>query len=365
MDKVSINNLQGENGVANVVRYFNNNGSEYLIYSLNEVDEGYTRLYVTKLNGVDGIYTANTLNDNEWNEVKNLVKLIVKANKEGSKIPVQDLNPSKIQSITLNDKKIFKLNTPLVDDLAKNKPSFENNNIPTEGEKQTPGTPIYEVPKESIFNTPSTPMFGNENNYTAADSINNETTSYNPFGDMNQSSQPFTTSQFNNSLFEMPDNQNQPSFETTNNIAQPGYQDNQNTQNIANSYNQNDFNSSFTAPDMNNPFMQNESVNPFEINDNLANQAVNMTNQSENPFAMNSAISFNTPVEPTFNINDQFANNNGNLNFTNQTQSDDYKKLYEDKVNENKELENKINQLNNELAKYKNILVNVKNIIND
>ena len=78
MEKVTISNLQGESGLVNVVRYFLNNGSEFLIYSLNEVDEsGYTRLYVTKLNGVDGNYTADTLNDTEWADVKNLVKVIV------------------------------------------------------------------------------------------------------------------------------------------------------------------------------------------------------------------------------------------------------------------------------------------------
>ena len=96
MEKVTISNLQGESGLANVVRYFANNGAEYLIYSLNEVDEaGYTRLYVTKINGVDGNYTADTLNDSEWTEIKNLVKLIVKANKENQPIPVQDINPDK------------------------------------------------------------------------------------------------------------------------------------------------------------------------------------------------------------------------------------------------------------------------------
>ena len=75
-----------------------------------DADE-YTRLYVTKLNGVDGMYNAETLNDNEWNEIKNLIKTIVKANKEGMPVPVQDLNPEKIRNITLKDKKVFKLNT--------------------------------------------------------------------------------------------------------------------------------------------------------------------------------------------------------------------------------------------------------------
>ncbi|MBO7527698.1 MAG: hypothetical protein J6T74_07395, partial [Clostridia bacterium] len=165
MEKVTISNLQGESGLANVVRYFANNGAEYLIYSLNEVDEaGYTRLYVTKINGVDGNYNADTLNDSEWTEIKNLVKLIVKANKENQPIPVQDINPDKIKNIVLKDKKIFKLNTPLVNDLAANTPKFGNDDSEgTEGEQKnildTPAQPVFEVPSAPTFDTPAQPTF--------------------------------------------------------------------------------------------------------------------------------------------------------------------------------------------------------------
>ena len=156
MDKVLISNSQGESGIVNVIRYFTNNGVEYLIYSLNEVDEGgYTRLYVTKINGVDGVYNADTLNDNEWNEIKNIVKLIVKANKEGLPVPVQDLNPKKINNIILKDKKVFKLNAPLVADLGNNKPTFgEVEEKPVEMQKN-----IFEVPSTPTFETPVQPIF--------------------------------------------------------------------------------------------------------------------------------------------------------------------------------------------------------------
>ena len=164
MDKVTISNLQGESGLVNVVRYFNNNGVEYLIYSLNEVDEaGYTRLYVTKLNGVDGMYTADTLNDNEWNEIKNLVKIIVKSNKEGMPTPVQDLNPKKINNILLKDKKVFKLNAPLVNDLSANKPNFDTTD--NDGSEQKtiqndiPSAPAFEIPVQPTFEVPSAPTF--------------------------------------------------------------------------------------------------------------------------------------------------------------------------------------------------------------
>jgi hypothetical protein len=171
MDKVTISNLQGESGLVNVVRYFINNGSEYLIYSLNEVDEaGYTRLYVTKINGVDGNYTADTLNDSEWTEIKNLVKVIVKANKEKLPVPVQDINPKKIKNIVLKDKKIFKLNTPLVNDLGANKPNFDGNDdqsgtqrnafeTPVQPTFDVPSTPMFETPVQPTFDVPSAPTF--------------------------------------------------------------------------------------------------------------------------------------------------------------------------------------------------------------
>jgi len=164
MEKVTISNLQGENGLVNVVRYFLNNGSEFLIYSLNEVDEsGYTRLYVTKLNGIDGNYTADTLNDSEWADIKNLVKVIVKANKEKLPIPVQDINPRKIKNIVLKDKKIFKLNTPLVNDLSANQPTFNDDNNSTEGTQKAifdmPSAPAFETPAQPAFDMPSAPAF--------------------------------------------------------------------------------------------------------------------------------------------------------------------------------------------------------------
>ena len=166
MEKVTISNLQGESGLVNVVRYFLNNGSEFLIYSLNEVDEsGYTRLYVTKLNGVDGNYTAETLNDTEWADIKNLVKVIVKANKEKLPVPIQDINPHKIRKIVLKDKKIFKLNTPLVNDLSANQPNFneENDTAPTGGEQKTafemPGAPTFDTPAQPTFEMPGAPTF--------------------------------------------------------------------------------------------------------------------------------------------------------------------------------------------------------------
>ena len=216
MEKVTISNLQGESGLVNVVRYFLNNGSEFLIYSLNEVDEsGYTRLYVTKLNGVDGNYTAETLNDTEWADIKNLVKVIVKANKEKLPVPVQDINPHKIRNIVLKDKKIFKLNTPLVNDLSANQPNFneENDTAPTGGEQKTafdiPSAPTFDTPAQPAFEMPSAPTFD---------------TPAQPTFEMPSAPTFDTPAQ---PTFEMP---SAPTFDTP---AQPTF-DTNNTQNISN-----------------------------------------------------------------------------------------------------------------------------------
>lgn len=184
MDKITISNLQGESGLVNVVRYFKNNGQEYLIYSLNEVDEaGYTRLYVAKVNGVNGNYNAETLNDNEWNEVKNLVKVIVKANKEGMPVPVQDMNPSKINNLILKDKKVFKLNAPLVNDLSANQPNFAEEGTeetgaqkeitPTQPTFDMPSAPAFETPVQPAFDMPSAPTFDFSNTGNNAFDLNN------------------------------------------------------------------------------------------------------------------------------------------------------------------------------------------------
>ena len=269
MDKVTISNLQGENGLVNVVRFFNNNGNEYLIYSLNEIDEsGYTRLYVTKLSGVDGMYTADTLSDTEWNEIKNLVRIIVKSNKEGMVSPVNDINPKKINNILLKDKKVFKLNTPLVNDLSANKPKFDEDTEDGSTQKAINNSivqPTFEVPSAPTFETPVQPTF------------------------------------------EVP---SAPTFETP---VQP----------------------TFEVP----------SVPTFET-------------PVQPTFEVPSAPTFETPVQPTFDFNDSFNINNGqqDINRISEESKEDYKLMYQEQLNKNKELQEQID-------KYINILNSIKNIV--
>ena len=301
MEKVTISNLQGESGLANVVRYFANNGAEYLIYSLNEVDEaGYTRLYVTKINGVDGNYNADTLNDSEWTEIKNLVKLIVKANKENQPIPVQDINPDKIKNIVLKDKKIFKLNTPLVNDLAANTPKFGNDDSEgTEGEQKnildTPAQPVFEVPSAPTFDTPAQPTF-------EVPSAPTFDTPVHPTFEV-PSAPTFDTPV--QPTFEVP---NAPTFDTP---VQP----------------------TFEVPSA--PTFDTPAQPTFEV---PGAPAFNMGNvdTNSNTYDFESTNPFETQMQaPTSNINETSSN----------------------------DLQSEIDRLNEELAKYKSIVDNIKNLI--
>ena len=304
MEKVTISNLQGESGLVNVVRYFLNNGSEFLIYSLNEVDEsGYTRLYVTKLNGVDGNYTADTLNDTEWADVKNLVKVIVKANKEKLPVPVQDMNPNKLKNIVLKDKKIFKLNTPLVNDLSANQPSFnDDDSNPIGGEQKTAfdvsGVPSFDTPTQPSFETPVQPSF----EMPSAPSFDTP-------------AQP---------AFEMP---SAPTFDTP---VQPTFE-------MPSA-------PSFEAPTQ--PTFEMPSAPSFET-------------PVQPTFDIPNAPAFDTPAQPStpsyntfdFGATNSFSNSFENTN-TNMESSENVQ-----------ELKDEIKRLNEEISKYKAIVENVKNIV--
>ena len=314
MDKVTISNAQGENGLVNVVRYFNNNGTEILIYSLNEVDEsGYTRLYVTKINGVDGMYTADTLNDNEWNEIKNLIKMIVKANKEGIPVPVQDLNPNKIKNILLKDKKVFKLNAPLVNDLSANKTNFGDDDqsagntaqpafeIPGASAFETPVQPTFEVPSAPAFETPAQPTF--------------EVPSAPAF---ETPAQP---------TFEVPST---PAFETP---AQP----------------------TFEVPSA--PAFETPAQPTFEVPSTPAFET-----PAQPTFEVPSAPAFETPSMPTFEVPSaptfdfNTSVNTPVENVASTASIEDYKAKYEEELSKNQELEKQINA-------YKEMINNIKSTL--
>ena len=141
MDNIMIKNAQGEQLNINVVRYFRLNGVEYLIFSLNEIDEGgYVKLYISKVNGE----LANTIADDvEWNLIKDTVKTIIKANKDNVNLPITDLDIRKLSNIQVLDQKVFKLSEAFIQLLSANKnvEAYVEQDIPV----STPELPMVDI----------------------------------------------------------------------------------------------------------------------------------------------------------------------------------------------------------------------------
>lgn len=119
MNGVTLKKVDGSIESVNVVRYFKLNDFSYLIFSLNEMDDGgYVKLYVSKVtNGV-----GETIHDDvEWNLIKDTIKDIIKRNKEGIPVGLNDLDENNLANITINDQKVFKLNASLLQLLSANK----------------------------------------------------------------------------------------------------------------------------------------------------------------------------------------------------------------------------------------------------
>lgn len=128
MNGVTLKKADGSIESINVVRYFKLNDFSYLIFSLNEVDDGgYVKLYISKvINGIGGTIS----DDVEWNLVKDTIKDIIKRNKEGLSVGLNDLDENNLANITINDQKVFKLNASLLQLLSANKNVV--NSIPSE-----------------------------------------------------------------------------------------------------------------------------------------------------------------------------------------------------------------------------------------
>lgn len=125
MDKVSLLGINNEKFDVAVIRFFSLNVNNYFIYSMNEVDEqNYIKLYAVKINiDTNGISSSNIIDENEWLAVKEMIKTIIKENKEGS-LTVVDADYHKLENVKIGESRVFKLSAPLVELLKANKKNF-------------------------------------------------------------------------------------------------------------------------------------------------------------------------------------------------------------------------------------------------
>lgn len=145
MEKINLLDVNGTSIEVDVVRYFKNNDNAYLIYAMNELDDQeYLKLYAVKV--MDGAILAIT-DENEWNSVKDVIKVIIKGNKAGNN-PVEDLPYTTLEGAKVNESKVFKLSKQLADLLGADKKEAKVE-VQTETEVETNTT------DESVWDAPA------------------------------------------------------------------------------------------------------------------------------------------------------------------------------------------------------------------
>lgn len=120
MEKIFITTQTGQKIEVGVVRLFRYNDSVFLIYTLSEKDaNNYVKLYVTKvnLNNMQGVVISEA---SEWEQFKEIMKTIIKNNRNNLPLDVVDLDPKTVDSIVVYDPKVFKLSEEMTNFLQMN-----------------------------------------------------------------------------------------------------------------------------------------------------------------------------------------------------------------------------------------------------
>lgn len=131
MNKMNIKDANNQMIEVFLVRYFKYKNTNYLIYTLNEVDEkGFIKLYLVKIMKQFNEWIAKTIKDDEeWKRMQLIVKNILKEIKSGNIESFNDLDISDIQNIKVKEARYFKLDENLMKLLSNNIQHQEIENI--------------------------------------------------------------------------------------------------------------------------------------------------------------------------------------------------------------------------------------------
>lgn len=120
MEKIFITTQTGQKVEVGVVRLFKHNESVFFIYTLSEKDaNNYVKLYVTKIN-MSNLQSVVISDENEWTSFKDIMKDIIKRNRDNTPLEIVDLDPKTIENITVYDPKVFKLSEEMTNFLQMN-----------------------------------------------------------------------------------------------------------------------------------------------------------------------------------------------------------------------------------------------------
>ena len=113
-----------------LVRYIKIKDQGFLIYQQKEAEidqSGYGRDYVAKIND----HYSEAISEDEWRELKDQVKQIVKQNMRKESLSIEDLDYHLLSGTIINEYRVFRFEQPLVE-LLKENYSFEEDDLEEE-----------------------------------------------------------------------------------------------------------------------------------------------------------------------------------------------------------------------------------------
>lgn len=133
MIKLSVQSFDNNNIDVDVIRYFKYKNTNYLIYTLNEIDDkGFTKLYIVKIMKQFNSLIAKTIKDEqEWKQIQEIVKELVTELKNDSLNEFIDLDVKKLENIKIKEARFFKLDKKLLNILANNEKNDKLNSLPS------------------------------------------------------------------------------------------------------------------------------------------------------------------------------------------------------------------------------------------
>ncbi len=122
MEKLLLTNLDNSTFEVELIRYFSYDQDYYLIYTLNEKDDkNYLKLYLVEiLEELGEPIVQNIKDEDEWKNMQNIVKKVIKEIKAGTRDLLKDESPLMLEKIMIDEPRYFKLDEKLANILASN-----------------------------------------------------------------------------------------------------------------------------------------------------------------------------------------------------------------------------------------------------